>query len=400
MKALIISVGTGTKPTKQAAKSLADAIAYTIKHHNPDKTFFITTKESKETTLPLILAKTKNQSHKTIKIQNPDNIQEIYETLHPHLQKIKQKFNQLVIDYTSGTKAMTAALAILATIHEANELSYITGKRKGGIVQPGTEQIVSIRPYFATTQQKLKTATEFFNKNQFSATITILTQIQKTTKDPEILNQIKPLLNLAKAYELWDKFQHEKAWKILKKIKNEKLNQNKKFLAQLINKKQKNQEPEPYIIADLINNAERRAREETKYDDATARLYRTIELIAQHTLKNKYQIDTSNIPPTTIPKNLIKKWNIQPNTKTIKTSLQQNYELLKAKNHPLGEKFLQDKKLQDLLKKRNISILAHGQTPVTKQTYNQLNKKVKEYARTTIKNLEELIQNSKFIKWK
>jgi CRISPR-associated protein (TIGR02710 family) len=295
---------------------------------------------------------------------------------------------------------MTAALAILATIHEANELSYITGKRKGGIVQPGTEQIVSIRPYFATTQQKLKTATEFFNKNQFSATITILTQIQKTTKDPEILNQIKPLLNLAKAYELWDKFQHEKAWKILKKIKNEKLNQNKKFLAQLINKKQKNQEPEPYIIADLINNAERRAREETKYDDATARLYRTIELIAQHTLKNKYQIDTSNIPPTTIPKNLIKKWNIQPNTKTIKTSLQQNYELLKAKNHPLGEKFLQDKKLQDLLKKRNISILAHGQTPVTKQTYNQLNKKVKEYARTTIKNLEELIQNSKFIKWK
>ena len=104
------------------------------------------------------------------------------------------------------------------------------------------------------------------------------------------------------------------------------------------------------------------------------------------------------MPPT--HKNLIKKWNIQPNTKTIKTSLQQNYELLKGKNHPLGEKFLQDKKLQDLLKKRNISILAHGQTPVTKQTYNQLDKKVKEYAKTTIKNLEELIQNSKFIKWK
>ena len=399
MKALIISVGTGTQQTKQVAKNLANALAYSIKHHNPDKTFFITTKESQETTLPLILPQVKVQNYETIVIKDPDNVQDIYETLQPQIQKIKQNFSQTVIDYTSGTKAMTAALAILATIYEASELSYITGKRKGGIVQPGTEQIVSVRPYFATTQQKIKTAKEFFNKNQFSAAIAILQQIRKATQDPGIINEIKPLLNLAKAYELWDKFQHEKAWEILKKIKNENLNQNKKFLAQLVNKKQKNEVPEPYLIADLINNAERRA-EEKKYDDATARLYRTIELIAQHTLKNEYQMDTSNIPTHTLPQNLIRKWGITPETKTIKTSLQQNYELLEAKNHPLGKKFQQDKKLKDLLSKRNTSILAHGQTPVTQQTYSQLHKKTIEYAKTTINNLEELIQDSKFIKWK
>ncbi len=399
MKALIISVGTGTQQTKQVAKNLANALAYSIKHHNPDKTFFITTKESQETTLPLILPQVKVQNYETIVIKDPDNVQDIYETLQPQIQKIKQNFSQTVIDYTSGTKAMTAALAILATIYEASELSYITGKRKGGIVQPGTEQIVSVRPYFATTQQKIKTAKEFFNKNQFSAAIAILQQIRKATQDPGIINEIKPLLNLAKAYELWDKFQHEKAWEILKKIKNENLNQNKKFLAQLVNKKQKNEVPEPYLIADLINNAERRA-EEKKYDDATARLYRTIELIAQHTLKNEYQMDTSNIPTHTLPQNLIRKWGITPETKTIKTSLQQNYELLEAKNHPLGKKFQQDKKLKDLLSKRNTSILAHGQTPVTQQTYSQLHQKTIEYAKTTINNLEELIQDSKFIKWK
>jgi len=55
---------------------------------------------------------------------------------------------------------------------------------------------------------------------------------------------------------------------------------NKQFLGQLIsNPKRENGKPEPYYVADLINNAERRA-EESKYDDAVARLYRTMELIA------------------------------------------------------------------------------------------------------------------------
>jgi len=74
----------------------------------------------------------------------------------------------------------------------------------------------------------------------------------------------------------------------------EDLNQNKRFLGQL----QTAEEPEPYNIADLINNAKRRGTEEKKYDDAVARLYRTIELIAHHQLKTKYNIDPSAAKPT------------------------------------------------------------------------------------------------------
>jgi len=217
MKVLVISVGTGTKPKKQTVYSLAKALAQSVHRHHPDKVLFVVTKESEETTLPTILKNINNYRYEKIKIDNPDNIQQIYETLQPKIRQIKKESNHIVIDYTSGTKAMTAALAMLATLYEANELSYIAGKRANGIVQPGTEQIISIHPYFATTKQKIKTAIQFFNKAQYEAATSILKQIQKTIKDPAILNRTAPLLNLAKAYALWDKFQHQKAFQTLKK---------------------------------------------------------------------------------------------------------------------------------------------------------------------------------------
>jgi len=400
MKALVISVGTGTRASRQSIRSLAEAIVRSIRHHNPDKTYLVVTKESMETTVPEILPKIKPMNYELIQISNPDNIQSIYEELRPRIKEIREQYENLTIDYTSGTKAMTAGLAVLATIFSADELSYITGKRKAGIVQPGTEQIVPIRPYFIVAEQKMREAIRFFNRNQFSATITILEQTRKTIMDPKIIEQTTPLLQLAKAYEQWDKFHHEKAFKTIKKIKMPELAGNKQFLGQLIsNLKRENGKPEPYYIADLINNAERRA-EESKYDDAVARLYRTIELIAQYRLRKNYGIDPSNAETEKIPQNLMEKWNIPKDQKTVKLALNNDYELLDALGDPLGQKYLEDRKLKNLLLKRNASILAHGQTPVTKQTYIQLHKKTIEYAETTIKNLKQLMENSKFIKWK
>ncbi len=402
MRVLVISVGTGTKPGKQTVRSLGKALAQSVERHRPDKVFFVTTKESEETTLPMMLENVKNRNYscEKIRIDNPNNIQQIYETLQPKIRQIREESDYLVIDYTSGTKAMTAALAMLATLYEADELSYIAGKRLGGIVQPGTEQIISIRPYFATAEQKIKTAIQFFNKAQFEAATSILNQIQKTIKDPEILKQINPLLKLSKAYALWDEFQHQEAFKMLRKIDVPELAQNKQFLGQLVNRLTRNNEPEPYLIADLINNAERRGEEQQKYDDAVARLYRTIELIAQYKLKKEYGINPSKAETSKIPEELLKKWNVSSETETIKLSLEKDYELLKAMGNVLGQKYEDDKQLKNLLSKRNTSILAHGIEPVDKQTYQQLYMKTLEYAENVVANLHQHLKNAKFIKWK
>jgi len=395
--ALILSVGTGTarrrKDVKKAVESLANALAFSIQNYNPDKTFFIASEKSVET-IPRILRRTKHLNYETIITKNPDDIQQIYEDLQPKIKQIRQKYKHVVVDYTSGTKAMTGALILLGVIHEVDAIRYIYGERKGGVVQAGTEKLSVIQPYFAIAEQKIKTAIQFFNRNQFTATIAILTQIEKTTTDPKIINQIKPIKNLAKAYELWDRFQHKKAFQILKKIKMEKLNLNKRFLGQLLNA----EEPEPYYIADLINNAKRRGTEEKKYDDAVARLYRTIELVAHYQLKRKYNVDPSAAKLVDIPEELRKKWNLQQTSQKIKIALEKAYELLNAKKHPLGKKFDQAKKLKHLLSKRNTSILAHNLKPVDQQTYIQLYHKTIEYATLTVKNLKQLLEDSTFVK--
>jgi len=399
MKALIISVGTGTSQKEEAVINLAKAITFSIKQHNPNKTYFIVSKESIEKTLPYILKDIQPNEYETIEIENPDDIQQIYEKLRPKINEIRKKFNQLTIDYTSGTKAMTSALTILGTVYEADTLRYITGKRIGGIVQHGTEKLNIVRPYFATTEQKIKTATEFFNKNQFQATITIINQIKETTNDPTIINRITPLKKLAETYDQWDRFQHKQAFQKIKTIDNPKLNKNKQFLGKLIHQLEKNEgEPEPFYIADLINNAERRGTDEKRYDDAVARLYRTIELIAQYRLRKKYGIITSKVKKEQIPHKLTKEWNIPPQTEKIKIPLEKSYRLLEELGDNLGKTFNEDKKLKDLLSKRNNSILAHNIKPVNQQTYIELHKKTIEYSLQTVKNLKKLLEDSKFIK--
>ncbi|MEM2831015.1 MAG: hypothetical protein QXZ14_12230, partial [Candidatus Jordarchaeales archaeon] len=138
MKALIISVGTGTRDSRKAVENLAEAIVKSIRHHNPHKVYLVATKESIETMVQGIIPKIKPIESEIIQIESPDNIQIIYENLKSKIKEIREKYDAITVDYTSGTKAMTAALAILATIFGADELSYITGKREAGIVQPGT----------------------------------------------------------------------------------------------------------------------------------------------------------------------------------------------------------------------------------------------------------------------
>lgn len=393
MKAIVITVGTGVGNNKTVTENLSKALSFSITQHNADATYFVVSEESQQT-VQQIIKQTQIKKYDVITLKNPDDIQSIYETIEPKFKEIVQTYRNVVVDYTSGTKAMTAAIAIIGTTYEVAALSYVTGKREGGIVKAGTEQLKIIKPYFATTARKQSIAIHLFNNNQFNATITVIKDIEKTTTDPTIINKTKTIKELAKAYAEWDKFNHKKAFAIIKKIKMPELSRNKKFLGQLLNSKN----PEPYYIVDLLNNAKRRGTEEQKYDDATARFYRTIELIGQYQLKKRYGIETLAVNPNQVPERLKEEWRISQTNQPIKIALQKAYELLAAKDDPIGKKFINDNKLKDLLNKRNMSILAHNLIPIDRQTYTQLYKKTAEYAQTVVPDLSALQKEATFIK--
>jgi CRISPR-associated protein (TIGR02710 family) len=392
VKALIISIGTGARPGEEAMKSLGSGITYSIHNSNPDKVFFVVSKESLNTTLPEILGSI-DKLYEIISIDDPDDINRIYENLSAKFRDIKKGFDHVTVDFTSGTKAMTGALTILGSFHEADSLSYVTGKRSGGIVIKGTERLLSLRPYSIIVERKLSEAVTFFNKCQLDSCVTVIEELLTRIPDPGLLSQITPFRNATLAYSAWDRFDHRTAFQNLKEVKLSHFDRNKGFLGKLLNEPEKG----PYFIADLISNAKRRGEIEHKYDDAVARLYRTIELIAQYGLK-KYEIDdTGNVPKEKIPSRFISELKLVDDKAVI--GLYQAYQFLAALGDNLGQSFLQDKKLKDLLQKRNVSILAHGLTPVTKEGYEQLRDSVISCAERALHKIDDLMSQSTFVNW-
>lgn len=390
MKALLISVGTGVRA--DSVESIVHGLLYSIRNNNPNKIFFVISEESQKTTLPGVL-KAIEQPYEIISLPDTDDVNKIYECLLSKYKDIKKDFSNITVDYTSGTKAMSAALAILGSLHEANTLSYISGKRHQGIVVKGTEKLLVLQPYQILIEKKFNEAVSFFNKCQFDTSLLVVTQIEQAVPDPALLANLLPFKSVILAYSTWDKFNHREALDKLKDVKLPCFDANKAFLGKLCHAEVK----EPYYIADLINNTRRRGAIEQKYDDAVARLYRTMELIAQYKLKEYGIEDTSNVPADKIPPDLAR--DSKTASGKIKIGLEKDYLVLDAKGDDLGREFVADSKLKDLLHKRNSSVLAHGIEPVGEGVYQQLSAKVLDFASLIITDLDRLLVESTFREW-
>ena len=171
-----------------------------------------------------------------------------------------------------------------------------------------------------------------------------------------------------------------------------------------------------YYLPDLLNNAQRRM-DEGKFDDATARLYRAAELIAQIRLYENGLIEKKRLEEKKIfhieKENIVKNYPINvieyvrrhpdfqnPYRDTVRLGLSQDYEVLKILGDKLAIKFLEDEEISNRLFERNDTILAHGFTPSKEENTKKLYDKIIEYSEMTVKNLDECLIHSKFPKFK
>lgn len=389
-RTLVLSVGTGLGSENEGLDSLVHGLVFSIESVNPDKIVYIVSEKSRKTTLPKILEETRIE-YETILLEQVDNINSIYNQLRPEIEKIRRNTKILYVDFTSGTKAMTSSLAMLGALYESDRVCNIVGTRKNGVVQQGTENFQQIEPTFAIAEKKIYTARTFFNNHQYQAAQTIIREIKEMTRDSNIINRVNVLEKTCKAYRKWDLFNHDDAYDLLKELDNPIHNLNKKFLGLMQNSENKTR----YLVADLLNNASRRGIVEGKYDDAVARYYRIIELLAQHRLMTKYGLDTAKVDPRDIPEPYRTNWTANNSYDTLKLPMRRAYRLLDAKGDPLG-KTLDDKELRDLLQARNNSILAHGETPVSYETYQRLKEIVHNRASETVPDLEQLLVESRY----
>lgn len=392
--ALLMTVGTGIGG-QVATEDLAHAILFSIDNSNPDIVIFFGSEKSKKT-VESVKEQYLNEFEEEfdyfefIHLEQIDDFKIYFEAFKRKIQELDGY--KIIIDYTSGTKTMTMSAAFASMLYRKN-LYFVGGEREDGVVIRGTEKIISQNLYPIYDDLMISKIKELFNTNRFDAGKSLLEDITKAKKDT--------YANLFDAYYYFDNVDYNKAnkyfitkefiaeWPELKK----QFSLNAKALYHL-NKEDSAMRPF-YILGSLINNARRRA-EETKYDDAIARLYRSLELIAQIKL-NEYGIDTSDVELDILNKHGVEQEFKPDFSGKIKLSLVQDYELLNNLGDDLGEFYIKNKdEFLATISSRNNSILAHGLNSQTKKQYVKFRDLILKFASVLNPEMDVYIHETEF----
>jgi len=394
MRYLVITVGVG--------QDVAHAISYAVRRNKPDRVYYLVTEESAQKTLPEVKRYHEESGFVPpeefvvwLGAEEKDDLGAVFERVKSLIQDIRKEDRSqpdIVLDFTSGTKIMSAGAVMAACLGGVASLTYVSGRREEGRVASGTERLVeqSLLPYRLEDRERLLLV--LFDRYDFSACLQVLQEIRRESAEKRVRDFVSQWERVIIFYHRWDLFDHQScepkgAIGIPPR--------NKGFLGKL--RGSESPQKEFYLLADLINNAQRR-REEGRFDDAVARLYRAVEFVAQLKLKER-GIDTSDVQLATLPPSLQEKYQkFQDEKGLVRLPLFRSFELLQDLGEPLGKQFFSDHELRNLLESRNHSILAHGTESVSEAVFQAMFVRVKEYAGSIVKNLEKLCQEASFPK--
>lgn len=383
ISAMIISVGGTIAP-----------IIKSITEYRPEFVSFFASQDTCDYVLEI--KKGLQETSHTIKseITLADDVNDLYHCFRKAEEAVKRvlskgyRSDEVVVDYTGGTKNMSVALSLSAITHGFC-FSYVGGteRTKGGvgIVIDGKEKVCkSVNPWDFLAIDERKKISYLFNTNQFKAAKELTDEVLKrSTKYKTVFKKLGFLID---GYYSWDLFNHGDAKGKFERARIEELletddEQIRSFAKATIYLKplleqlsQQQRQPNRLFILDIFSNAERRFCE-GKIDDAIVRLYRVVEMLAQERLLGRYGIDTSNVSEEEIPQQLrdafISKYKAEKDGK-IKLPQSVAFKLLEALGDDLGKEF--NKRLEQfrqIQSQRNNSYLVHGFACAQENTYRK-----------------------------
>jgi CRISPR-associated protein (TIGR02710 family) len=298
----------------------------------------------------------------------------------------------VVVDFTGGTKCMTAALAVHASHWPRCRFSYVGGKARTkdgvGVVISGSETVRDAQnPRDALGQQAVDDFIVLFDRHAYLAAANVAVTAMRRVSFPSRKRELASLEQLARALDAWDGFDHGASKNLLENVsksandvraalgstRGDRVLDSIRRLAKHFEQVVSARPPSLHHVIDLLANARRR-KEAGRIDDA-ARLYRAIEAIAQLALKERHNIEsTEKVPLERVPESLRSLWMARSNDGVVALGLQDAYALLTALRDPVGKKF-QDMGLSGAtspLVARNRSILAHGFECVSDTVFDKL----------------------------
>lgn len=328
-------------------------------------------------------------------LKNLDDTEYIFDRLKYKIKEFPDA--EIVINYTNGSNKLTAVAMIIAKmydlkIQDRQQMEDTGNIRKFKVVENKN-----------TTKSVLYFVKKLFNNYDYNMAMEILEENYSSYN--QIENNFRKIINL---YNKWDSFVYEnydfdELIEFFTNLKS--LEDNKKSMEILSDKN--HELHNAYKIADFINNAKRRIEEE-KYDDAIIRLYRTLELISEVELYEKYGIRKTDVHINELKeldieefalKNIIRRLDFKYPKYNI--PLTTTFFLLQKLFDEVGTHYYFNKdKYQQLFQKRNISVLVHGNYKYNTEELMEMYDLVCSMAEIYNKDMQKYIDATTFPKFK
>lgn len=388
-----------------------------IKALKPRKVYFLCTEEFRNNFLDKVVKETGfGHSDYMVDVLSYEgmDVADVYERIRKHLDLFLNK--KVVLDLTRGKRIMSVGAGIVGAFF-GFDLVYIDERWVDDVKRglPGSESLVYVRnPFEVFGDLEGQEARELFNHNDFGAALSVYKRLKEKVADPrKILTEEL----LAESYLHWNSFNFKAAFQkidqYIKKAKqyNFKLSQqihdNWEAL-QILSSAEihaRNEDFHIHIILDLYANALRKASA-GMFEDAVSRLYRVLELISQYRLRS-YGIETSNPKLNDLAgdykKVTMRLYGFEKEI-PFEIGLKDGYILLYImKDYILDKDSFEDLKyFFDVVKSRDMSIVAHGLKLVGEKPFSNMDVLAKKFIkRICLKrslNFDKLIRQHTFLK--
>lgn len=397
--ALLVSVGGSPNP-----------VLHSIHHHRPDYVWFFCSGDTLEQAQKIFkeIAREAGSWSPTPEFFKVDRFEELgpcYSTLRSIIPELLEKWKvpaqNVSVDYTGGTKTMSAAL-VLAAVELFDHFSYIGGEQRDkggvGITLDGKERVhYQQNPWSSLAIREVERARDLWAHFHFGAAADVLSKAAPRLPHPRLFEAVSTLARgLAARHRLDFKDASGLLGQAAKSLPNLLDGRPDHGLLSFVESAakrcglclQSGPDSQVNLLEELLDNTLRTAAQH-RFEDAAARLYRCMEMQLQSWLEEK----TNGLFKHGACKKIPAPW--PPGLEALSDlpehrlggiilaleAIINTLHLLKDKRVAGMVEDLQTKypRLREVAQKRNQGILAHGTTAVGREGFEQFKAVASEF---------------------
>lgn len=290
---------------------------------------------------------------------------------------------QVTVDFTGGTKSMSAGAVLAVASRPGTKLQVITGRRNDLIrVVDGTQDAVPLATDRILIERQIALLRDIWGRYGYQEAAEGFERLVREARDrpgvsSDLYGRLKFWAGLGRAFAAWDRFDRTQAAQHIRHPARRAGPELRRLaaLADALLGRDKAGTPAPLVLFDLLRNAERCAAR-GRHDDAVARCYRLWEWTVQWLLETDSGIRTDGIEPGRVPADIAGEilGGLEETHGRYKIGSSRAWKLY-HRLHPASEAAAfwnatdgggktNTKRYEQFSLIRNMSILAHGAQPI------------------------------------